>query len=95
MKKAHLFTEGILENLPSGRIFIDETVQKNGSDWIDITWRGRKLTVEVRPVEGFGFYSSRAGYGEGPRTIKESVDSAVKFAVAKLKKKRYKQNKKS
>ncbi|HEY4511631.1 MAG TPA: hypothetical protein VJH55_02210 [Candidatus Paceibacterota bacterium] len=74
----------IKAQFPKAETKIDIPERSDGNFWLDTKIDTGSLTVEWRPDEGFGFYASDAGYGEGPEKIIEDVDVAFREALIRL-----------
>jgi hypothetical protein len=69
MNEIEWLVQKLHERFPEATTHVDEPEKPKGSHWLDVRNGQKIVTVEWRPELGFGFYSTDAGYGEGPEEI--------------------------
>lgn len=69
MNSIEKLQERILSDFPDAETHLDEPIKKSGSWFLDISLGSRKVTIEWKPYQGFGFSDTArptVSYGERP-----------------------------
>ena len=79
MNTPELLREKVSRLIPGATISIDPPSAPSENTWIDIATNDQSLTVEYRPLLGFGLYSSEDGaFGVGPDEVYRDIDPLLK-----------------
>ena len=85
MNKIESLKKVIKKQLPQAKIAEDPPTKPGAAWFLDVSCKGRSVTLQWKPQKGFGLSSNPAhGYGEGPHEVFADAKAAAKRAVELL-----------
>jgi len=84
MNEIEWLVEQLKTRLSDLEIKVDEPYHPTGNHWLDAKKDQKRVTVEWRPGQGFGFFAEDADYGEGPEEVIPEKEKALEKIIDSL-----------
>jgi hypothetical protein len=84
MNNFEWLVEQLMIRLPDVTANVDAPDRPTDCYWLDLERDEKKVTIQWRPSEGFGFFGKDDGYGEGPEEIIPEKEKALEKLISLL-----------
>ena len=68
----------LMASVPGCAIEVDAPERAAGNSWIDVRAGKKHVTLEYRPLKGFGIFHEAVGFGEGPAEVYRTPELAAR-----------------